>query len=79
MKLTAVPRERDKPPDFAATVLRLMTRANWSPEELARQSGLELAEVQMALDGDPQVPLDVIILLSRALKVKPGALVDGNV
>lgn len=79
MRLIAVPRGRDEVPDFAATVRRLMTRAGWSPEELARQSDLELAEVEAVLKGQAPVLLDVIILLARALGVKPGALVNGNV
>ena len=79
MRMISVPREPDEAPDFAATVRRLMTRAGWSPQELARQSDLEFAEVQMVLDGAAPVQLDVIILLARALGVKPGALVDGNV
>jgi transcriptional regulator with XRE-family HTH domain len=71
-------RSSDANKRFAADLTRLRISRGWSVEELAERSQLDLAELESILGGEGEVPLDAIILLSRALSVAPGDLIDGT-
>jgi len=63
---------------FAALLTRLRLARDWSVEDLADRSQLDLAEIESILRGKDEVQLDAIILLARAFGVSPGELVDGT-
>jgi DNA-binding Xre family transcriptional regulator len=63
---------------FAALLTRLRLAREWSVDDLAERSQLDLAEVESILRGKDEVQLDAIILLARAFDVSPGELVDGT-
>jgi transcriptional regulator with XRE-family HTH domain len=62
---------------FAEQVARLQRERGLSTSELAEQSGIDRDELGAILDGKGEVAADTILLLSAALEVEPGELLDG--
>ena len=62
---------------FGRQVARLQVERGLTIGELAKRSGIEPSELVLILDGEGEVDAETILLLSKALKIAPGELLDG--
>jgi transcriptional regulator with XRE-family HTH domain len=62
---------------LAKQVARLQTERGLSIEELAGRASIDRAELERILRAEAEVGADVILLLSAALGVEPGELLNG--
>ncbi|HEX4305568.1 MAG TPA: helix-turn-helix transcriptional regulator [Solirubrobacterales bacterium] len=62
---------------FAEQVARLQRERGLSTGDLAERSGIDRTDLESILSGEGEVAADTILLLSTALEVEPGELLDG--
>jgi transcriptional regulator with XRE-family HTH domain len=62
---------------FGASVRKLRESKDWSQENLAEAAKLHRTYISGVERGIRNPTLSVIIQIARALKVRPGALIDG--
>lgn len=78
-KINMMPRRTKKAPEavaFGATVREYRNAKEWTQERLAEEAGVSALQVGFIERGENVPKLTHIIRLAKALRVRPGELID---